>query len=88
MAEIINPLTKRFIKIGSPQHKRLVRGGVLPPVEQPETPPEPTLGIPNPEAPEFNEKKLQTKLAEISTDMIKKKLKIHNSVAFRFRFTT
>ena len=70
MAEIINPLTKRFIKIGSPQHKRLVRGGVLPAVEQPETPPEPS-----PEAPDFIEKKLQTKLAELSTDMIKDNLK-------------
>ena len=68
MEEIQNPLTKRYVKIGSPAHKRLVRAGVLPPVE--ETPPEP-----NPEAPEFNEKHLQTKLAEISTDMIKDNLK-------------
>ena len=70
MSEIQNPLTKRYLKIGSPAYKRLVRSGVLPPVEQPETPPEPT-----PEAPEFNEKHLQTKLAEISTDMIKDNLK-------------
>jgi hypothetical protein len=70
MAEIINPLTKRFVKIGSPAHKRLVRGGVLPAVE--------ALGIPipeTPEAPEFNEKHLQTKLAEISTDLIRDNLK-------------
>ena len=76
MAEIINPLTKKFIKIGSPQHKRLVRGGVLPPVEQPETPPPtPEISQTPPPTPEFNEKKLQTKLAEISTDMIQKELK-------------
>ena len=68
MSEILNPLTKRFVKIGSPQHKRLVRNGTLPPVE--ETPPEPS-----PEAPEFNEKHLQNKLAEISTDMIRDNLK-------------
>jgi hypothetical protein len=70
MAEIINPLTKRFVKIGSPAHKRLVRGGVLPAVE--------ALGIPipeTPETPEFNEKHLQTKLAEISTDLIRDNLK-------------
>jgi hypothetical protein len=66
MSEIQNPLTKRYVKIGSPAHKRLVRSGTLPAVEQPETP-EP--------APEFNEKHLQTKLAEISTDMIKSNLK-------------
>ena len=70
MSEIQNPLTKRYVKIGSPQHKRLIRSGVLPPVEQPETPPEPS-----PEAPEFNEKHLQTKLAEISTDLIRDNLK-------------
>jgi hypothetical protein len=72
MEEIQNPLTKRYVKIGSPAHKRLVRAGVLPAVE--ESPPEPTpeaLGIPI----EFNEKKLQTKLAELSTDMIKDNLK-------------
>ena len=69
MEEIQNPLTKRYVKIGSPAYKRLVRAGTLPAVEQPEIPP------PNPEAPEFNEKKLQTKLAEISTDMIKDNLK-------------
>ena len=69
MEEIQNPLTKRYVKIGSPAYKRLVRSGVLPSVEQPETPP------PTPEAPEFNEKKLQTKLAELSTDMIKDNLK-------------
>ena len=68
MKEIQNPLTKRYVKIGSPAHKRLVRAGVLPAVE--ESPPEPS-----PEAPEFNEKKLQTKLAELSTDMIKDNLK-------------
>ena len=67
MEEIQNPLTKRYVKIGSPAHKRLVRAGTLPAVEQPE--------IPTPEAPEFNEKKLQTKLAELSTDMIKDNLK-------------
>ena len=69
MEEIQNPLTKRYVKIGSPAHKRLVRAGTLPAVEQPETP------SPAPEAPEFNEKKLQTKLAELSTDMIKDNLK-------------
>ena len=67
MEEIQNPLTKRYVKIGSPAHKRLVRAGTLPAVEQ--------LEIPTPEAPEFNEKKLQTKLAELSTDMIKDNLK-------------
>ena len=74
MEEIQNPLTKRYVKIGSPAHKRLVRAGVLPPVEQPETPPEPNpeaLGIPI----EFNEKHLQNKLAEISTDLIRDNLK-------------
>ena len=74
MSEIQNPLTKRYVKIGSPQHKRLIRSGVLPPVEQPETPPEPSpaaLGIPI----EFNEKHLQTKLAELSTDLIRDNLK-------------
>jgi hypothetical protein len=70
MAEIINPLTKRFVKIGSPAHKRLVRGGVLPAVETP--PPIPETPAP---APEFNEKHLQTKLAEISTDLIRDNLK-------------
>ena len=72
MSEIQNPLTKRYVKIGSPQHKRLVRNGTLPPVE--ETPPEPSpaaLGIPI----EFNEKHLQTKLAELSTDLIRDNLK-------------
>ena len=70
MSEIQNPLTKRYVKIGSPQHKRLVRNGTLPP----ETPPEPNpeaLGIPI----EFNEKHLQNKLAEISTDLIRDNLK-------------
>ena len=72
MSEVQNPLTKRYLKIGSPAHKRLVRSGVLPPVE--ETPPEPSpaaLGIPI----EFNEKHLQTKLAELSTDLIRDNLK-------------
>ena len=66
MEEIQNPITKRYVKIGSPAHKRLVRAGTLPAVE---TPP------PIPETPEFNEKHLQTKLAELSTDMIKDNLK-------------
>ena len=71
MEEIQNPLTKRYVKIGSPAHKRLVRAGTLPAVEQPEIPSPEALGIPI----EFNEKKLQTKLAELSTDMIKDNLK-------------
>ncbi len=63
MSEIINPLTKRYVRTGSQAHKRLVRDGTLPPAsEQPETP-------------EFNEKNLQTKLADVSTDMIKDNLK-------------
>jgi hypothetical protein len=70
MEEIQNPLTKRYVKIGSPAHKRLVRAGTLPAVETP--PPNPETPPPNPE---FNEKHLQTKLAEISTDMIKDNLK-------------
>ena len=73
MSEIFNPNTKRYVKIGSPAHKRLVRAGVLP-APIPETPPEPNpeaLGIPI----EFNEKHLQTKLAEISTDLIRDNLK-------------
>ena len=72
MSEVQNPLTKRYLKIGSPAHKRLVRSGVLPPVEQPEIPQTPeALGIPI----EFNEKHLQNKLAEISTDLIRDNLK-------------
>ncbi len=71
MAEILNPLTKRYLKIGSPAYKRLVRSGVLSSVEQPETPQQ----TPEAPTPEFNEKHLQTKLAEISTDMIKDNLK-------------
>ena len=70
MSEIQNPLTKRYVKIGSPQHKRLVRNGTLPPVEETPQTPE-ALGIPI----EFNEKHLQTKLAEISTDLIRDNLK-------------
>ena len=63
MSEIINPLTKRYVRTGSQAHKRLVRDGTLPPTsEQPETP-------------EFNEKNLQTKLADVSTDMIRDNLK-------------
>ena len=68
MAEIFNPNTKRYLKIGGPAYKRLVRSGVLPP-PSPEAPP------PSPEAPEFNEKQLQTKLAELSTDLIRDNLK-------------
>lgn len=74
MSEIFNPNTKRYLKVGSPAYKRLVRAGVLPP-PSPETPPEPETPSPAPEAPEFNEKKLQTKLAEISTDLIRDNLK-------------
>ena len=73
MSEIFNPNTKRYLKVGSPAYKRLVRAGVLPP-PSPEAPPEPTpeaLGIPI----EFNEKHLQNKLAEISTDLIRDNLK-------------
>jgi hypothetical protein len=69
MAEIQNPLTKRYLKIGSPQYKRLVKNGTLKAVE--ETPQQ----TPETPTPEFNEKHLQTKLAEISTDMIKDNLK-------------
>ena len=63
MSEIINPLTKRFVKIGSPAYKRLVRAGTLPPASE------------EPEKPEFNEKILQTKLADVSTDIIRDNLK-------------
>ncbi len=63
MSEIINPLTKRYVTIGSQAYKRLVRDGTLP------------AASPEPEKPEFNEKNLQTKLADVSTDMIKDNLK-------------
>lgn len=69
---IMNPLTKRFVKINSQKHKRLVVDGILKPEtlitteklpEKVET------------EPEFDESKLQTKLADLSTDLIKDNLK-------------
>ena len=63
MSEIINPLTKRYVRTGSQAHKRLVRAGTLPPASE------------EPEKPEFNEKILQTKLADVSTDIIRDNLK-------------
>ena len=30
---ILNPQSKRYVKFGSANHKRLIREGVLPPVE-------------------------------------------------------
>ena len=63
MSEIINPLTKRYVRTGSQAHKRLVRDGTLP------------AEALEPEKPEFNEKILQTKLADVSTDMIRDNLK-------------
>ena len=63
MSEIINPLTKRYVRTGSQAHKRLVRDGTLP------------AEALEPEKPEFNEKILQTKLADVSTDIIRDNLK-------------
>ena len=78
MSEILNPKTNRFVKIGSQGYKRLVREGTIQAVEPVETKAKP-IPIkreltPEPE-PEFDEAKFQSKLAEISTDMIQKNMK-------------
>lgn len=77
MTEILNPKTNRFVKIGSQGYKRLVREGTIKAVEPVETPlivkPTPPPE-PEPEEP-FSESILQTKLAEISTEMIQKNMK-------------
>ena len=81
MTEILNPRTNRFVKVGSQGYKRLVRGGIIIPVEsapiKQESAPikQETTNLNEPDEPEFNETKLQTKLAEISTDMIQKNMK-------------
>lgn len=85
MAEILNPKTNRFVKVGSQNYKRLVREGTIKafePVEtsiKPTPTPHPTPNLtPEPEelAEEpFSESILQSKLAEISTTMIQKNIK-------------
>lgn len=69
---IMNPLTKRFVKINSQKHKRLVVDGILKPetlITAEKLPEKVEI------EPEFDESKLQSKLAELSTDMIKDNLK-------------
>ena len=75
--EVINPRTKRFVKVGSQSYKRLVREGIIVP-EQPDTRQEEnTLHLDTePETgPEFDESLLQKKMANISTDLIQKNMK-------------
>jgi hypothetical protein len=76
--EVKNPKTNRYVKVGSQGYKRLVREGVIKPVETVEqtTPVFAPQTEPEPEEPEpFDETKLQSTLADISTDMIKNNLK-------------
>ena len=61
---ILNPLTKRYVKLGSSNHKRLVREGVLP---APETMPAP---LPK-RLPEQNQQqKMDTKIIEQSVGAV------------------
>lgn len=69
---IMNPLTKRFVKINSQKHKRLVVDGILKPetlITAEKLPEKVEI------EPEFDEVKLQTKLVDLSTDLIKDNLK-------------
>lgn len=81
MTEVLNPKTNRFVKVGSQGYKRLVREGTIKAVEHVETPIKskailtPTQETEESDEETFDESKLQTKLAEISTDMISKNLK-------------
>lgn len=68
--KVFNPTTKRYMKVGSQQYNKAVVMGIIKPVEEVKPPPEPT-----PPEPEFDESKLQEKLADISTDLIKDNLK-------------
>ena len=75
--EVINPRTKRFVKVGSQSYKRLVREGIIVP-EQPDTKQEDNTQHLDSEPetePEFDESLLQKKMANISTDMIQKNMK-------------
>lgn len=77
MDKVLNPRTNRFVKVNSQKYNRLVAEGVIKPIEkvkQTETVLPTETMKPTPE-PEFSEGKLQSKLAEISTDMIKDNLK-------------
>ena len=75
--EVINPRTKRFVKVGSQSYKRLVREGIIVP-EQPVTRQEDNTQRLDSEPetePEFDESLLQKKMDNISTDMIQKNMK-------------
>ena len=72
--EVLNPKTNRFVKVGSQGYKRLVRDGTIKPAEAQPTLPVPAEAATPPEE-SFDDSKLQSKLAEISTDMIKENMK-------------
>jgi hypothetical protein len=60
---ILNPFTKRYVKFGSANHKRLVANGTLPP---PETMP----------APKARERLEQTQQQKMETEIIKQSVSV------------
>jgi len=75
--EVINPRTKRFVKVGSQSYKRLVREGIIVPEQLVTRQEDNTQRLDSePETePEFDESLLQKKMDNISTDMIQKNMK-------------
>lgn len=77
---VINPQSNRFVKVGTQKYKRLVREGIIKPIEQvpPQVPtpspePEPLhIETPSPEkTPKFNEDDYHTKMRETFQQIVK-----------------
>ena len=70
--KVLNKRTNRMVKVGTQSYRNALRSGDIEPPKTVEAiEPEP---VEEPE-PEFSESKLQKKLADISTDMIKDNMK-------------
>jgi len=74
---VLNPKTNRLVKIGTQNYRRLVREGVIKPMEQPpepkiEPPPEPIEPPPSPiETQKFNEDDYHAKMAQTFQQIVK-----------------
>ena len=74
--KVLNPRTNRFVKVGTQKYNRLVAEGVIT-LKQVETPKQvEPKEQPEPEKPApYDERRLKTTLADITTDMVKENMK-------------
>ena len=69
---VTNPKTNKKIKVGSKLYKKLLKEGAL---NKNDKTPEKTDNIEIGEEPEFNERDLQIKMAELTTNMVADNIK-------------